>query len=69
MFRFTSVGASARLHVSNPVILNGFVPPKIQGHIDQTRRPSDFFGEDQVRPEFLEADEFNLELACGFSAS
>jgi hypothetical protein len=64
-----SVCTSTRFHVSNPVILNGFVPPKIQGRIDRPRGPSEFFGEDPVRPELLEPDKFNLELASGFSAS
>src|SRR5882757_2180050 len=64
-----SVCTSTRFHLSNPVILNGFVPPKIQGRIDRPRGPSEFFGEDQVRPELLEADKSNLELAGSCSTS
>jgi hypothetical protein len=60
-----SVNASTRSNVPDPIILNGFVPPKVQRHLDQTWPPCESLGEKQVGSHFLEPDELDLEQARG----
>jgi hypothetical protein len=38
-------GASARQNLSDPVIINEFIPPEIQRHLDRNRTPPELFAE------------------------
>ena len=62
-----SVSASTRSDVADPIILNGFVPPKVQRHFNQTWPPCESLGEKQVGSHFLEPDELDLELSLPHS--
>src|SRR5258707_4345969 len=43
-----SVSASTRSDVADPIILNGFVPAKVQRHFNQTWPPCESLGEKQA---------------------
>ena len=54
------------MNVPDPVIIDGFVPPELQRHLDHNRIPPESFAEQQIRPDFLGSDEFDLEQARAF---
>ena len=63
-----SAGTMAGRDVTDPVIADGLIPPEIQGYLDHIGAPFESFGEQQIGPELLEPDEFDLEHARAFGA-
>jgi hypothetical protein len=63
-----SAGTTAGRDIGDPVIADGFIPPEIQRYLNHVGAPLQSFREQQIGPDLLEPDEFDLEHAGAFRA-